>query len=90
MKKKFSHISNSLPKIVDLSEINITIREAIAEGEILFSKSSFNTLSNLKTIKGEINSVAVIAGILGSKKTSGLIPLCHNIPIEDIKTSPII
>ena len=38
----------------------------------------------MQTQKGEILSIAIIAGIMGAKKTSELIPLCHNINIEDI------
>ena len=38
----------------------------------------------MKTKKGEISSISIIAGIMGAKKTSELIPLCHNIPIENI------
>ena len=72
------------PQIVDISKKNNTNRTAKAEGKIFFSKSSFNKIQKLKTKKGEITSIAIIAGIMGAKKTSELIPLCHNIDIENI------
>ena len=80
------------PQIVDISKKSNTNRTAKAEGKIFFSKLSFDKIQNLKTKKGEITSVAIIAGIMGAKKTSELIPLCHNINIEnidiEIKTKP--
>ena len=80
-----SHLNKkNKPTIVDISMKKISKRIAIAKGIIQFSKSSFNKLEYLKTKKGEITSIAIIAGILGAKKTSDLIPLCHNIEIENI------
>ncbi len=72
------------PKIVNVGNKKITKRIAIAEGKIQFSKKFFNQLKKMETKKGEISSVAIIAGIMGAKKTSDLIPLCHNIDIENI------
>ena len=83
---------NNKPQIVDISKKKETRRIAKAEGAVIFSKSSFNKIYKLKTKKGEITSVATIAGIMGAKKTSELIPLCHSIDIEniniEIKTKP--
>ena len=80
-----SHLNKkNKPKIVDVSIKKISRRIAIAEGIVKFSKSTFKKIESLKTKKGEIESIAIIAGILGAKKTSELIPLCHNIVIENI------
>lgn len=80
-----SHLNKkNKPKIVDISSKKITSREAIAESIIKFSKSTFKKINSFKTKKGEIKSVAIIAGILAAKKTSDLIPLCHNIKIDNI------
>ena len=80
-----SHLNKkNKPLIVDISSKKITNRMAIAEGIVKFSKSTFKKIESLKTKKGEIKSIAIIAGILGAKKTSELIPLCHNIKIENI------
>ncbi len=81
-----SHLNKkNLPNIVDISKKKITNRIAIAEGIIQFSKSTFKKIESLKTKKGEIKNIAIIAGIIGAKKTSELIPLCHSIGIENIK-----
>ena len=80
-----SHLNKkNKPKIVDVSMKKISRRIAIAEGIVKFTKSTFKKIESLKTKKGEIESIAIIAGILGAKKTSELIPLCHNIAIENI------
>ena len=80
-----SHLNKkNKPKIVDISMKKNTNRLAIAEGTIKFSKSTFKKIESLNTKKGEIINVAIIAGVLGAKKTSDLIPLCHNIKIENI------
>jgi len=87
-----SHLNNKYkPTIVDISSKKITNRMAIAQGIVEFSESTFKIIESSKTKKGEIKSIAIIAGILGAKKTSDLIPLCHNIQIEsiDIDIEPI-
>ena len=73
------------PIMVDVSNKDITQRIAEAEGEVIFDKKTFKKIESLKSKKGSINNVAVIAGIMGAKETSRLIPLCHNIPINSVK-----
>ena len=72
------------PIMVDVGDKNITQRTAQAEGEVVFDKISFKKIQNLKSKKGSIKNIAIIAGIIGAKETSKLIPLCHNIPIDSI------
>ena len=72
------------PSIIDISMKKTSKRIAVAQGIIQFSKSTFNKIESLNTKKGEIKNTAIIAGILSAKKTSELIPLCHNIEIENI------
>ena len=80
-----SHLNKkNKPTIVDISSKKITNRMAIAQGIVEFSKSTYKKIESLKTKKGEIESMAIIAGILGAKKTSSIIPLCHNIGMENI------
>jgi len=78
---------NNKPTNVDISYKKNTNRKAIARGIVKFSKKTFNKIESLKTIKGEIKSVAILAGIIGAKKTSELIPLCHNVMIENVDIS---
>ena len=73
------------PIMVDVGDKNITQRIAKAEGEIIFDKQSFKKIESLKSKKGNIKNIAIVAGIMGAKETSKLIPLCHNIPIDSVK-----
>ncbi len=63
--------------MVDVSEKAITDREAVAIGTIRVSRECFDAIKNGTAKKGDVLSVARIAGIMGAKKTSELIPLCH-------------
>ena len=70
--------------MVDVGDKNITQRIAEAEGEVIFDKNSFKKIESLKSKKGSIKNIAILAGIMGAKETSKLIPLCHNIPIDAV------
>ena len=72
------------PIMVNVENKTETKRTAEAEGEVLFDKATFKKINNLKSKKGSINNIAIIAGIMGAKETSRLIPLCHNISIESV------
>ena len=73
------------PIMVDVGSKNITHITAEAEGEVVFDKITFKKIEKLKSKKGSIKNVAIVAGIMGAKETSKLIPLCHNIPIDSVK-----
>ena len=73
------------PIMVDVGGKDITHRTAEAEGEVVFDKITFKKIEKLKSKKGSIKNVAIVAGIMGAKETSKLIPLCHNIPIDSVK-----
>ena len=73
------------PIMVDVGGKDITHRTAEAEGEVVFDKNTFKKIEKLKSKKGSIKNVAIVAGIMGAKETSKLIRLCHNIPIDSVK-----
>ena len=80
-----NHINKKgYPYIVDVSNKDITERIAIASGEIKFDKLTYKKINSFKTKKGNLEKTAIVAGIMGAKETSRLIPLCHNIPINHI------
>ena len=80
-----THLSKkNKPQIIDISKKEITNRSATAQGSIKFSKTTFKKIEKMQTKKGEITNVAILAGIMGAKKTSELIPLCHNINITNV------
>ena len=68
--------------MVDISKKKLTYRTAKATFKIIFSEISFKKIINNNLPKGEIFNIARSAGISAAKKTSELIPLCHNLPIS--------
>ena len=77
-----SHINKKgNPYIIDVSNKDVTERVAVASGVVKFDKETYKKIKSFKTKKGSLEKTAIIAGIMGAKETSRLIPLCHNIPI---------
>jgi len=72
------------PKMVDVGDKEITKRIAVASGEIIMQKNTKKAILEEKTKKGAVLQTAIIAAIMGSKKTSELIPMCHNIFIDGV------
>ena len=84
--KNFTHINNfGEANMVDISDKKASKRVAIASGSVNVSKKTLELIKNDNVEKGDIFSTARIAGIMASKKTHELIPLCHNINIDFIK-----
>ncbi len=77
---------NFSPKMVDVSDKNETSRQAVASGEIYMSEEAFLMIKNNTAPKGAVLQTAVIAAIMGTKKTSSLIPMCHPLNLTSIKT----
>jgi len=87
MANKLSHIDESGNAVmVDVSNKVVSVRTATASGTIKFPMEVFKSLSDQDFVgkKGSIVQTAVIAGIQGVKKTSELIPLCHQINLSKI------
>lgn len=75
---------NDRPKMVDVSEKNQTTRVAVASGIIEMSQDAYDAIVTQKTKKGPVVQTAVIAAIMGTKKTSDLIPMCHPLNLSGI------
>ena len=73
--------------MVDVSEKSITHRSAISEGYIEMRPETLQIIVAGTHKKGDVLAVARIAGIMASKKTSELIPLCHPLPISHVELS---
>lgn len=67
--------------MVDVSAKGETVREAIAVGRITVSRDCFTAIRSGTAKKGDVLGVARVAGIMATKRTSDLIPLCHPLPI---------
>lgn len=72
------------PKMVDVSEKIETIRIATARTVVSLNEEAYDILKQGYSRKGDILSVAQTAGIMGAKKTSEIIPMCHHIPLSGI------
>lgn len=67
--------------MVDVSAKPVQQREAIASGEIRLQKATLEQIQSHAVAKGNVLATARLAGIMAAKKTGGLIPLCHPLPI---------
>ena len=80
---KLTHVTNSgEARMVDISDKSITRRSAVASGKVFLQPSTIELIKRNQLKKGDVLSVARIAAICAAKKTSEIIPLCHNIPIN--------
>lgn len=85
MKEELTHIDKSgKAKMVDISDKSDTHRVAIAEGTIFMKKETLEKIESSEIAKGNVISVAKIAGIMSAKRTYELIPLCHNILLNKV------
>lgn len=76
--------------MIDVSSKKETFRRALASGEIYVGKEVFELIKNKQMPKGDPVTLAEVAAVLGVKKTSELIPLCHPLPIDHTATKIIL
>ncbi|MBU6298209.1 MAG: cyclic pyranopterin monophosphate synthase MoaC [Alphaproteobacteria bacterium] len=80
---KLTHLDDQgAARMVDVSEKDAGVREAVAEAVIVLSEDAFAAVASGGAPKGDVLAAARIAGIMAAKKTSELIPLCHTIPLS--------
>jgi cyclic pyranopterin phosphate synthase len=88
--KKLTHIDDlGNPQMVDVSLKQITLRTARAQAIVRVGKDILALIKKgeLTTKKGPVFQTAILAGVMGAKKTSELIPLCHPIGLDDCQVS---
>jgi cyclic pyranopterin phosphate synthase len=88
---KLSHLdAEGKARMVDVSGKDVTERIAIARGTIFMRAETLSLIMEKKVEKGDVFSVARVAGIMAAKKTSELIPMCHplNITSVEIELTP--
>ena len=82
---EFSHIDESGKAcMVDVSGKEVQTRTAVAEGRIVLLQETVELIQSNGIAKGNVLTVAQIAGIQAAKNTSSLIPLCHNLPLNKV------
>ena len=70
--------------MVDVSPKAVQLRTATASGTVFLQPATIDHIRNSTMKKGDVLAVARIAGIMAAKKTSDLIPLCHNLPLNKV------
>lgn len=70
------------PTMVDVGDKSVTQRRALASGQVTINKETLGHITGNK--KGDVITIAELAGIMGAKKTSDLIPLCHPLPLSKV------
>ena len=84
--EKLTHMDEAgRPRMVDITGKPDTHREAVAKGLVRMQAATFDLIKKGKMAKGDVLTVAQLAGIMAAKQTPNLIPLCHPILIGDIK-----
>jgi cyclic pyranopterin phosphate synthase len=82
MTDKLTHLDASgAARMVDVSDKNITTREAVAEGTVRMEAATLALILTGEATKGDVLAAARLAGIMAAKKTHELIPLCHPLMI---------
>lgn len=82
---EFSHLNaGGEANMVDVSDKAVTVREAMAVGELHVSKAVIDGISDQKIAKGDVFAVARVAGIQAAKKCADLIPLCHPLALSKV------
>ena len=84
MPNEMNNLESSF-KMIDVGPKTATHRKAVAQGSIKLSQEAFAAIVNRANPKGDVLSLAEIAGIMAAKKTSDLIPLCHPLPLEKVQ-----
>ena len=72
-------------RMVDVSEKAITAREAVAQGQVVMAPETLEMILSGNAKKGDVLGVARIAGIMASKRTHELIPLCHPLMLSKVE-----
>ena len=72
-------------RMVNVGDKNPTVRTAVAAGRVLVSRQTFDLIKTGGVKKGDVLTVAQIAGIMGAKRTPDLIPMCHPILLDGVR-----
>jgi cyclic pyranopterin phosphate synthase len=84
--KRLSHIGgDGRAQMVDVSAKPMSTRTAVAKGKIKLQRKTLDLISKDRIVKGNVFATARIAGIQAAKQTTNLIPLCHPLPLGDVK-----
>jgi cyclic pyranopterin phosphate synthase len=84
--KRLTHVSrDGRAQMVDVSAKPLSKRRAVASGNIRLQRETLDLIAKDQIAKGNVFATARIAGIQAAKQTAQLIPLCHTLPLGDVK-----
>ena len=84
--KRLSHLDDQgRAQMVDVSAKPMSARTAVAKGKIKLQRKTLELISMDQIAKGNVFATARLAGIQAAKQTANLIPLCHTLPLSDVK-----
>ena len=87
-RRRLTHVDRSgRPRMVDISAKDVTERRAVAEALVAVSPETMSLVIDGGGSKGDVLGVAELAGVMGGKRTSDLIPLCHPLPLTDLQVA---
>jgi len=87
-RRRLTHVDRSgRPRMVDVSDKAITPRRAVAEAFVRMGPETLSLVIDGGNEKGDVLAVAELAGVMGGKRTSDLIPLCHPLPLAHVDVS---
>lgn len=85
---EFTHFNTQgRAKMVDVTEKSETFREAVAQGKVVVSPDTMSLIKSGGVKKGDVLTVAQVAGVMAAKKTSDIIPMCHPLPLSSVDLS---
>lgn len=74
-------------KMVDVGDKPVTVRTAVAEGRVVMSAEAFRLVRDNAIAKGDVLTLARVAGVQGAKRTADLVPLCHPLPLDLVEVA---
>ena len=84
-KKEFTHFNaQGRARMVDVGEKNKTCRKAVAAARVLVNEETFSLIKTGGVKKGDVLTVAQVAGIMGAKRTPDLLPMCHPVLLDGV------
>jgi len=86
--RDFTHFNgDGRARMVDVGDKAVTCRTAVAAGRVRLNRATFDLIRSGDMKKGDVLTVAQVAGIMGAKRTPDIIPMCHPIPLNGVDLS---
>lgn len=84
-RRRLTHVDRAgRPRMVDVGAKPVTARRAVAEAHVVLAPETLSLVIDGRAAKGDVLTVAEVAGVMAAKRTAELIPLCHPLPLTDL------